>query len=118
MTATMTTELGVEIQPVPCAPWCRDGDMHVRWSPEDRDCWSEGEGVPLSHQRAVKIDDNRWRRPLVEVCLRRIGGESEALVYIHSEDTDRPEFQFTLEDATKLRDQLSELISTAARAGR
>lgn len=112
----LATEADLEIPPVACAPWCQYGDMHLMFNPAERDCWSEEAVVPLSHQAAVKVEDNTWRRAFVGVSLRRPAGES-ALLYMSSEDIKNGELQFDLEAAIRLRDRLSELIATAQSAG-
>jgi hypothetical protein len=73
--------------PVPCAPWCRDGDGHTdAWHQEDQYCSSEGEtfeldAEPLNTLPKPTGERLAWKQSL-ETYLSRDAWSTRTLVNV------------------------------------
>ena len=105
---TTSTELLVPVRP--CTSWCEDGpEAHADQHPRDRSCWSTYQIVPLSRHEPHQTVDGQWLQAWLNVYLRRRADESESLIYIHSEETDK-ELVLTTDEAHELHRVLGNLL--------
>ncbi|WP_370705096.1 hypothetical protein [Nocardioides sp. MH1] len=96
-----------------CTPWCTESpEAHAKQHPEDRSRWPTFRIVPQSEHRPSQYADGTWRMAYLNVYLRRLPDRDDALVYIHSEETDA-ELRLTLGEARDLIDYLVTLVDTA-----
>lgn len=91
-----------------CEAWCTESDLHANEHPEDRSCWSEFLQVPLRLGKAEK-SGAVWYLDHIEAVLRRRPESVESTIVLHVDSTDA-ETVLTIDEATRLRDYLTELL--------